>query len=63
MGSKTVRKETCLPEVSKSGEVFNEIMLGDRGEDGMSVVRNIKEMYGGGDGHVHVLAASFPRDR
>jgi len=33
--------------------------LDDRGEDGMSLVRNIREMYAGGDGHVHVLAASF----
>ncbi len=33
--------------------------LDDRGDDGMSLVRNIKEMYQQGDGHVHVLAASF----
>jgi len=33
--------------------------LDDRGEDGMGVVENIKEMYQNGDGHVHVLAASF----
>ena len=33
--------------------------LDDRGEDGMSLVANIKKMYEGGDGHVHVLAASF----
>ncbi len=33
--------------------------LDDRGEDGMSLVRNIKKMYAQGDGHVHVLAASF----
>jgi transaldolase len=33
--------------------------LDDRGEDGMSLVANIKEMYRHGDGHVHVLAASF----
>jgi transaldolase len=33
--------------------------LDDRGEDGMSLVANIKKMYAGGDGHVHVLAASF----
>jgi transaldolase len=32
--------------------------LDDRGENGMDLVRNIKEMYEGGDGHVHVLAAS-----
>ena len=33
--------------------------LDDRGENGMDVVRNIKEMYAKGDGHVHVLAASI----
>ena len=33
--------------------------LDDRGEDGMDLVRNIKKMYEGGDGHVHVLAASI----
>jgi transaldolase len=33
--------------------------LDDRGENGMDLVRNIKLMYGAGDGHVHVLAASI----
>jgi transaldolase len=33
--------------------------LDDRGDDGMSLVANIKNMYEGGDRHVHVLAASF----
>src|SRR5271167_247094 len=33
--------------------------LDDRGEDGMSLVRNIREMYAAGDGLVHVVAASF----
>ena len=33
--------------------------LDDRGQDGMDLVRNIKKMYGKGDGHVHVLAASI----
>ena len=33
--------------------------LDDRGDDGMGVVANIKKMYQDGDGHVHVLAASF----
>jgi transaldolase len=33
--------------------------LDDRGDDGMQVVRNIKQMYQQGDGHVHVLAASL----
>lgn len=32
--------------------------LDDRSDDGMQVVRNIKEMYRQGDGHVQVLAAS-----
>lgn len=33
--------------------------LDDRGENGMDLVANIKKMYEGGDGHVHVLAASI----
>src|SRR5262244_3935695 len=33
--------------------------LDDRGENGMDLVRNIKQMYKAGDGHVHVLAASI----
>jgi len=33
--------------------------LDDRGDDGMSLVANIKKMYEHGDRHVHVLAASF----
>ena len=33
--------------------------LDDRGDDGMGLVANIKKMYRKGDGHVHVLAASF----
>ena len=33
--------------------------LDDRGENGMDLVRNIKQMYKTGDGHVHVLAASI----
>jgi transaldolase len=33
--------------------------LDDRGEDGIDLVKNIKTMYGNGDGHVHVLAASI----
>jgi transaldolase len=33
--------------------------LDDLGEDGMDVVRNITKMYGNGDGHVHILAASI----
>lgn len=33
--------------------------LDDRGENGMDLVKNIKQMYGAGDGHVHVLSASI----
>ena len=33
--------------------------LDDHGENGMDVIKNIKKMYGNGDGHVHVLAASI----
>jgi len=33
--------------------------LDDHGENGMDLVKNIKQMYGAGDGHVHVLAASI----
>jgi len=33
--------------------------LDDRGENGMDLVQNIKQMYEAGDGHVHVLAASI----
>jgi transaldolase len=33
--------------------------LDDREENGMDLVRNIKQMYEAGDGHVHVLAASI----
>jgi transaldolase len=33
--------------------------LDDRGENGMDLVGNIKQMYKTGDGHVHVLAASI----
>ena len=35
--------------------------LDDRGDNGMQLVRNIKEMYEQGDGHVHVLVASLRR--
>jgi len=35
--------------------------LDDRGDNGMDVVRNIKNMYERGDGHVHILAASLRR--
>ena len=33
--------------------------LDDHAENGMDLVKNIKQMYGAGDGHVHVLAASI----
>lgn len=43
------------------GQVFVSPFVGrldDRGENGMDVIKNIKEMYKAGDGHVEVLAAS-----
>ena len=33
--------------------------LDDRGENGIDLIRNIREMYKNGDGHVYVLAASI----
>ena len=33
--------------------------LDDRGDNGMDLIKNIKKMYGAGDRHVHVLAASI----
>jgi transaldolase len=33
--------------------------LDDRGENGMDLIQNIREMYEQGDGHVHILAASI----
>lgn len=33
--------------------------LDDRGENGMDLIRNIRKMYGAGDGHVQILAASI----
>ncbi len=33
--------------------------LDDKGEDGMELIKNIKEMYAKGDGHVWILAASI----
>lgn len=44
------RSSLCIPFVGR---------LDDRGDNGMQVVRNIKDMYRHGDGHVHVLAASL----
>ena len=46
---------------AKKGDVFISPFIGrldDRGEDGMSLIKNIMKMYEGGDGHVEVLAAS-----
>ncbi len=43
------------------GQVFLSPFVGrldDRGEDGMSLIKNILEMYKKGDGHVEVLTAS-----
>lgn len=33
--------------------------LDDRGENGMDLVKNIRQMYASGDGHVYILAASI----
>jgi transaldolase len=33
--------------------------LDDRGENGIDLIKNIKEMYKNGDGHVYILAASI----
>jgi transaldolase len=33
--------------------------LDDHGENGIDLIKNIKEMYKNGDGHVYVLAASI----
>lgn len=46
---------------AKKGNAFLSPFVGrldDRGEDGMSLVKNIIEMYQSGDGHVEVLVAS-----
>ncbi|HUK99356.1 MAG TPA: transaldolase family protein [Nitrospirota bacterium] len=46
---------------AKKGQVFISPFVGrldDRGENGMDLVANIIKMYGKGDGHVEVLAAS-----
>ncbi len=46
---------------AKKGQVFLSPFVGrldDRGEDGMSLIKNILEMYKNGDGHVEVLTAS-----
>lgn len=43
------------------GQVFVSPFVGrldDRGDNGMDLIKNIKEMYTAGDGHVEVLAAS-----
>lgn len=43
------------------GDVFISPFIGrldDNGKNGMSLIENIMKMYGGGDGHVEVLAAS-----
>lgn len=44
------------------GDVFISPFIGrldDRGKNGMSLIKNIIKMYGSGDGHVEVLAASI----
>lgn len=46
---------------AKKGDVFISPFIGrldDNGKNGMSLIENIIKMYGNGDGHVEVLAAS-----
>ncbi len=46
---------------AQKGQVFVSPFIGrldDRGENGTDLIRNILEMYKGGDGHVEVLSAS-----
>lgn len=46
---------------AKVGDVFVSPFIGrldDKGENGMSLIKNILRMYNGGDGHVEVLSAS-----
>lgn len=46
---------------AKKGDVFVSPFVGrldDRGESGMDLIKNIMQMYKGGDGHVEVLTAS-----
>jgi len=46
---------------AKKGDVFLSPFIGrldDRGENGMDFIANIVRMYGSGDGHVEILAAS-----
>lgn len=47
---------------AKPGQVYVSPFVGrldDKGENGMDLIKNIKQMYSAGDGHVHVLAASI----
>lgn len=47
---------------AKKGQVFISPFIGrldDQGKNGMDLVKNIIRMYGAGDGHVEVLAASI----
>ena len=46
---------------ARKGDVFLSPFIGrldDKGENGMSLIKNIKKMYSSGDGHVEILAAS-----
>lgn len=46
---------------AKKGDILISPFIGrldDNGKNGMSLIENIIKMYGGGDGHVEVLAAS-----
>lgn len=47
---------------AKKGDVFVSPFVGrldDRGENGIDIVKNIRDMYQSGDGHVEVLSASI----
>ncbi len=47
---------------AKTGDVFLSPFIGrfdDKGQDGMSGIRNIQTMFAGSDGHIEVLAASI----
>lgn len=47
---------------ARKGDVFLSPFIGrldDKGENGMSLIENIKKMYSSGDGHVEILSASI----
>ena len=61
--SRRSRPLPCMPQQrdQMSRCIYPRLLAGltITGEDGMDLVKNIKEMYEPGDGHVHVLAASI----